>query len=273
MARKARTLGLALGGGAARGLAHLGVLKVLDEAGVRADVVCGTSAGSIVAALYAGGYSWETIADVTRSLDWVDFVQPVFPKMGLVRADKLERRLEELLGDRTIEEREIPFRAVTVDLIQGEHDVIGPGPVSRAVRASCSIPGIFEPVELGERVLVDGGVLNDVPVDVCRAMGADFVIAVDLNNDVIQGRKPENVFNVLMYSFAVMTRAGRTAGGFGDSKWMKVIAPDLADFNYYNLKRIDELIERGEAAARRAMPELLSALRKRGILKRHAAGK
>lgn len=266
MVRHGKKLGLALGGGAARGLAHLGVLKALEDAGVRADYVCGTSAGSIVASLYAGGYTWEEISEVQRALDWGDFVQPVFPRMGLVRADKLEKRLEDLLGDRTIEALDIPFRAVTVDLVKGEQFVIDSGPVAPAVRASCSIPGIFEPVEIDGRVLVDGGVLNDVPIDVCLDMGADYVVAVDLNSDVVQNRAPDNIFNVLMFSFAVMTRGCRHNHEVESSRNVRVIAPDLADFNYYNLKRLDELMQRGEDAMRRAMPELLATLRRRRIL-------
>jgi NTE family protein len=263
-----RTLGLALGGGAARGLAHLGVLKALEEAGIHADYVCGTSAGSIVASLYAGGYSWDEIAEVQRALDWGDFVQPVFPKLGLVRAEKLEKRLQALLGDRTIEDLNIPFRAVTVDLVNAEPYVIDSGPVARAVRASCSIPGIFEPVELDGRVLVDGGVLNDVPVDVCLEMGADFVVAVDLNADIVQAKKPDNIFNVIMFSFAVMARGCRRNYRAEGSKNVRVITPNLADFNYYNLKRLDELMQRGEDAMRDALPELLSTLRKRRIIRR-----
>ncbi len=263
MVKKRRTLGLALGGGAARGLAHLGVLKVLEESGLRADYVCGTSAGSIVGALYAGGYSWDEIVEVTRTLDWADIVKPVFPKMGLVRADRLEKRLESLLGDRTIEQLNIPYRAVTVDLVQGEQFVFESGPVARAVRASSSIPGVFEPVEFEGRVLVDGGVLNDVPIDVCRQMGADFIIAVDLNSDAVQGKAPENIFNVLLYSFAVMARACRQIHDTALSNDVLIVAPRLADFNYYNLKRIDELIHRGEMAMTEAMPAIIRALMKK----------
>jgi NTE family protein len=268
MVRKRRTLGLALGGGAARGLAHLGVLKVLEEAGLRADYVCGTSAGSIVGALYAGGYSWDEIVEVTRTLDWADMVKPVFPKMGLVRADRLEKRLDALLGDRTIEQLDVPFRAVAVDLVQGEQYVFDSGPVARAVRASSSIPGIFEPVEYEGRMLVDGGVLNDVPIDVCQAMGADFVLAVDLNSDVVQGKAPENIFNVLLYSFAVMARQCRHIHAKGASRNVRIIAPELADFNYYNLKRLDELIHRGETAMTEAMPETIRMLMKHSVLPR-----
>lgn len=263
--KQRRKLGLALGGGAARGLAHLGVLKALDEAGIRADYISGTSAGSIVGSLYAGGYSWEAIADAQRALDWADFVKPVFPKMGLVRATRLEERLDEMLGDRTMEDLDIPFRAVSVDLVSSRQHVIDSGSVARAVRASCSIPGIFEPVIDGDRVLVDGGVLNDVPADVAFDMGADYVIAVDLNHDMVEGRSPENIFNVIMYSFVVMARGCRTNHLANPKKNLRIIAPDLHDFNYYNLKRIDELMQRGEDATRQILPELLRTLKRRRI--------
>ena len=252
--RRGRSFGLALGGGAARGIAHLGVLKVLEETGLHPDFITGTSAGSIVGALYAGGYTWETIAEVTRALDWTDMVQPVFPKMGLVRGDRLERQLTDLLGDRTIEELEVPFKAITVDLECGELFVIDRGPVARAVRASCSIPGIFEPVEYEDRLLVDGGVLNDVPTDVCREMGADVVLGVELSADMIRERTPENIFGVLMATFAIMVRHSQQTAPDHNTI---IIQPDLAGFNYHNLKRADEMIQRGEQAARDSIGRLL----------------
>jgi NTE family protein len=252
--RRGRSFGLALGGGAARGIAHLGILKVLEETGLRPQFITGTSAGSIVGALYAGGYGWETIAEVIRALDWSDFVQPVFPKMGLVRADRLEERLSDLLGDRTIEELDIPFKAMTVDLECGELFVMDSGPVAHAVRASCSIPGIFEPVVFEDRLLVDGGLLNDIPVDVCRQMGADIVLGVDLGADMDRERTPENIFGVLMASFAIMSRHCRASAPDDNTI---IIQPDLAGFNYHNLKRSDEMIQRGEMAARKVIATLL----------------
>lgn len=186
--RRGRSFGLALGGGGARGIAHLGVLKVLDETGLRPDFITGTSAGSIVGALYAGGYTWETISEVTHAHDWTDMVTPVFPRMGLVRGDRLEKRLTDLLGDRAIEELDVPFKAITVDLESGELFIMDRGPVARAVLASCSIPGIFEPLEHEGRLLVDGGVLNNLPTDVCREMGADVVLGVDLKCGCDSGR-------------------------------------------------------------------------------------
>lgn len=258
--RRGRSFGLALGGGAARGIAHLGVLKVLEETGLRPDYIVGTSAGSIVGSLYAGGYTWETIADVTRALDWGDIVQPAFSRLGLVRADKLEKRLNDLLGDRTIEELEIPFKATTVDIGTGELFVIGSGKVAPAVRASCSIPAIFEPVEYEGRLLVDGGVLNDVPTDICHEMGADVVLGVDLNADLARERTPDSIFNMLFATFAIMVRHAREKKT--DSRTI-IIKPDLAGFNYHNLKRTDEMMQRGESAARESVAELLRKLRVR----------
>lgn len=252
-----RSLGLALGGGAARGLAHLGVLRVLEAEGLRPDFVAGTSAGSIVGALYAGGYTSQEIADIARSLDWGDFIQPVLPRMGLVRADKLEKRLDELLDGRTFDELELSFRAVAVDLVQGEVHVIDSGPVARAVRASCSIPGIFEPVLLDGRTLVDGGVLLDVPVPVCREMGARTVVGVNLNADLIRDKPPENMFQVLLYSFSVMvanSRSDRTTRS--DARREIRIEPDLRGFSHFDMNRMDELIERGESAAREKVGDL-----------------
>jgi len=255
---RSRTFGLALGGGAARGIAHLGVLKVLEETGLHPDFITGTSAGSIVGALYAGGVPLKDISEVTQTHDWKDLVQPVFPKMGLVRGDRLEKRLKDILGDLNIEELEVPFKAITVDLECGELFVIDSGPVARAVRASCSIPGIFEPVEYEGRMLVDGGVLNDVPTDICREMGADVVLGVELSADMNRERTPENIFGVLMATFAIMVRHSQEKKPDHNTI---VIQPDLAGFNYHNLKRADEMIQRGEQAARDCIGQLLRKLK------------
>jgi NTE family protein len=256
--KRGRSFGLALGGGAARGIAHLGVLKVLEETGLKPEFVVGTSAGSIVGALYAGGYSPDTIMEVVRALDWTDLVQPVFPRLGLVRADRLENRLADLLGEQKIEDLKIPFKATSVDLESGELYVFDRGSVARAVRASCSIPGIFEPVEYEGRLLVDGGVLNDVPTDICREMGADVVCGVDLSGDLVRERTPDSIFNVLLATFAIMVR--HTSGKPKNSNTI-IVQPDLAGFNYHNLKRVDEMVQRGESAMRASVAKILRKVR------------
>ena len=258
MARRRRSFGLALGGGAARGIAHIGVLKALGELGLRADHVAGTSAGSIVGALYAGGYSSGDIAEIVRTVDWNDLVQPCLPRLGLVRADKLERRVDELLGGRSFDELDVPFAAVAVDLVSGTEVVLREGNVAAAVRASCSIPGIFEPVVVGSRVLVDGGVLNDVPADVALSMGADCVLAVDLNSDMLSPRVPESVFQVIIASFAVLARARHQQAL--QEPGVITVAPSLSEYPHHNMKPVDQLIDAGFVATTAVLPRLAKKL-------------
>jgi NTE family protein len=244
---KKRKLGLALGGGAARGLAHIGVLKILEEEQIGIHCVAGTSAGSLIGCLYCAGLSWRQIKDTAEDIDWGDLISPTWPTLGIVNPAKLEKTLERMLGGRRFEQLSIPFRAVAVDITTGEEVVLHSGSVAKAVRASCSIPGIFEPTELQGRLLVDGGLVNDVPTDVVSEMGAKRVIGVDLNADRIVPKRPENLIevfyrslNILIYNSA--QRARRVAD--------VMVVPRLAGFAYHDLSRLDELIAKGELAAR-----------------------
>jgi NTE family protein len=247
MKRKAGKLGLALGGGAARGLAHIGVLKVLEEEQIAVHCVAGTSAGSLIGSLYCAGFSWRRIKDTAREIDWGDLVSPTWPTLGIVNPAKLEKTLDRMLKGRVFENLPIPFRAVAVDITSGEEVVLQAGSVAKAVRASCSIPGIFEPTEMDGRLLVDGGLVNDVPTDVVKDMGAKRVIGVDLNADRVVPKRPENLIeifyrslNILIYNSA--QRARRVAD--------VMVVPRLEGFSYHDLGRLDELIARGERAAR-----------------------
>jgi NTE family protein len=242
-----KTIGLALGGGAARGLAHIGVLKVLEEEKVPVGCVAGTSAGSLIGSLFCAGFDWQKIEETGQEIDWGDLVSPTWPTLGMVSSAKLEKTLTRLLEDRTFEDLEVPFRAVAVDIESGEEVILERGPVARAVRASCSIPGIFEPTEIDGRLLVDGGLVNDVPTDVVRDMGSDHVVGVDLNADRVVPKKPENLIeifyrslNILIYNSA--QRARRTSD--------LMVAPRLAGFAYHDLTRVDELVATGESAMR-----------------------
>jgi NTE family protein len=251
--RPGRRLGLALGGGAARGFAHIGVLKVLAEEGIRADLVAGTSAGSLVGALYCAGRSWEEIRAVGRDINWPDLVSPAWPTLGLARTDKLEAVIERHLQGRSFAELEIPFRAVAVDIQRGEVVVLGQGSVARAVRASASIPGIFEPTMWEGRYLVDGGLMDDVPADVVRDMGADVVLGVNLNRDRISTGPPQNMVDILLRSLNILIyQSTRVANRSVDL----MVAPDLAGFAYQDMRRVDELVDRGEVAMRAHLREL-----------------
>jgi len=179
--KEKKKLGLALGGGAARGLAHIGVLKVLEEEGIRVDTVAGTSIGAMIGALYAAGVPVRQIEDVARNVDWrqmARLIDPTLPKAGLIDGRKVGMFMAELLPVRSFEELRLPFAVVATDVETGEVLIIKKGDLLPALQAAIAFPGIFTPVSFGNRFLVDGGLCNPVPVDVARDLGADAIIGV-----------------------------------------------------------------------------------------------
>ncbi|NOY82627.1 MAG: patatin [Kiritimatiellaeota bacterium] len=185
---RGRRIGLALGGGAARGCAHLGVIEALEEAGVRPDVVAGTSMGAVVGAFYAAD-RLEELRRTIRDMDWrqvLRFFGVTFPRSGLVDGKRIADYVRERIGHRRIEELAVPFAAVAVDLADGAEVIMREGDLVSAIRASISVPGIFTPVQRGGRLLGDGGLVDPVPVKAARDLGADVVIAVDLNHDIAE---------------------------------------------------------------------------------------
>jgi NTE family protein len=246
-------VGLALGGGAARGFAHLGVLKVLQEEGIPVTSVAGTSAGSVIGAAFCAGLSWDRILEQARAFDWNALASLKFPRMGIMSLARLERALDRILGGVRFDDLPIPFAAIAVDLVTGEELVIREGSVASAVRASCSIPGIFEPMIRDGKMLVDGGLRNDVPADVARAMGSRFVIGVNLNSSAGHPRAPKGILDVIHYSFDILLRHS-SQGGLADADLL--ISPVTEDIGYRELSKIDELVSRGEAASRSAFAAL-----------------
>jgi len=177
------TIGLALGAGAAKGFAHIGVLEALEEAGLRIDMIAGSSMGAIIGGGYASGMTVEQLSDIALNSNWMDvltLLDPVFPTRGFIDGEKIKNFLDELYGEQSIENLPIPFAATTVDILKGDLYVIDHGNLANAARASASVPIVFNPMSSGERVLVDGGMIDPVPVDVVRAMGADYIIAVNV---------------------------------------------------------------------------------------------
>ena len=255
--RRNKRLGLALGGGAARGFAHIGVLKVLAEEGIEAAAVAGTSAGSLVGALHCAGIGWEEIRRIGREINWADLVSPTWPSLGLVKTDKLEKVIGKILKGRSFEELTVPFRAVAVDIQRAEVVVLDQGSVARAVRASASIPAIFEPTIWEGRYLLDGGLMNDVPVDVVREMGVEVVLGVNLNADRISAGKPQNMIDILLRSLNILIYQSTQAAGRAADV---MVAPQLAGFLYQDLSRVDELVAQGEAAMREHLAELKELL-------------
>ncbi len=189
--RRKKKIGLALGSGSARGLAHIGVVQALAEADVRVDCVAGTSMGALVGAFYAAG-AVDSLRETFLRFDWkqmVYFFDVVFPKSGLIDGKRISDLIRAHVKAMNIEDLPVPFRAVATDLTSGREVVMKDGDIIDAVRASISVPGIFTPLRKGDMVLVDGGLVNPVPVDAVREMGADLVIAVNLNKDVAGARR------------------------------------------------------------------------------------
>jgi NTE family protein len=183
-------IGLALGSGSARGLAHIGVLRAIKEAGVRVDLVAGTSMGAVIGASFAAG-KLDSLTSTFMRFDWkriASLLDPVFPRSGLIDGQRIADFVREHAPGELIEHLQVPFRAVATDLSSGTEVAISTGDLIEAVRPSIAVPGLFTPVRSSGRILVDGGLVNPVPVSVAREMGADFVIAVDLNHDLVASR-------------------------------------------------------------------------------------
>lgn len=185
---KNKKVGLALGSGSARGWAHIGVIQALSEAGVPVDYVAGTSMGALVGSFYASDHL-TALREFALEMDWkqiVYFFDVVFPRSGLIDGIKVQNFVREHVGSVNIEDLGTPFSAIATDLTKGTEVVIESGDIIEAVRASISLPGIFTPVQQNDMYLVDGGLVNPVPVTAVRAMGADYIIAVDLNHDILE---------------------------------------------------------------------------------------
>ncbi len=273
MITKVNDLGLALGGGAVLGAAHIGVLKRLEELGVKPEYVSGTSIGALIAAFYAFGKTAHEIESFTHELKWKEITRITFSRFGLLSNEKLGELLISHLGEQNIEDALIPLAIVATDVTSGEKFVLKKGPLKEAVMPSTAIPGNFKPVEIGDRLLVDGGIVENVPVRTARDMGAEFVIGVDLNAKHEYDR-PVNLLDVIMNSFHfTMQNMARLQAGDADL----LIQPNLSGFKRSSMKNLDELIERGYKEAciklseKKAPPSL--AQRFRNIFRKDASGK
>jgi NTE family protein len=242
-----------------RGLAHIGVIKVLQDEGIPVHGVCGTSAGSLIGAALAADLSWNEMDRIAKQTEWRDLVAPILPpRGGLLSAQRLETFVHDLVDGRRIEELPVPFCAVATDITAGRRVLFREGPVATAVRASCSIPGIFEPVRIGDRVLVDGGVVEHVPIFASREMGGDVVLSVNLTSDRQPQEPPESIVDILVYSFFTMME--RTDGsGVGEGHVQ--LQPDLRGFGYRDLSQQDTLVRRGEQAARARISAIRELIR------------
>ena len=247
-------IGLALSGGISRGPAHIGVLNVLTRAGISIDCVTGVSVGSIIGAVFCAGVPLEKMNDLALQIGWRRIARPVWPRRGFLSFKKLERFLIDLIGDVDFQQLKIPFAVVATDLLSGEPLVIMEGRVASAVHASCAVPGFVEPVERGGRLLGDGGVSCNLPGKQVRALGADYVIGVDLMQPHLRRRMGPLRFGAM----ALETLVQRSGGGLDQVDCL--IQPQLAGFNSLVFSRAAHLIERGESAAQQQQSAILAAL-------------
>lgn len=202
-APKPPKIGLALGGGAARGFAHIGVLQVLEEQGIKPDVIVGTSAGSVVATLYAAGKTPTEMANIAMGLDESSLSDWVFPGRSIMKGEGIAKLVRTHTGGKAIEAMRLPLGIVAADLQSGQPILFRKGDAAMAVRASSSVPGVFEPVKINGREYIDGGAVSPVPVRYARQMGADLVIAVDISA-IPEGQPTKGMVDILMQTFNIM---------------------------------------------------------------------
>lgn len=250
-----KRVGLALGGGGMRGMAHVGVLHVLEREGIPIDCVAGTSVGSLVGAGYATGLGPQELLELARSVRWRDIARLAWPRRGIVSFEKMERWLVDHLGDLTFADLRVPYAAVTADLAAGELVALQEGRLAPAVRASCSVPGVVIPVEIEGRFLSDGGVLNNLPISVVRELGADVVIAVGLG--VPPGTLPKNTLQMAVAAVDYLIM-----GAADDPTTAEVYLP-VPVWGLSSLVRTshrDQFISLGQQVAEEALPAIRAAL-------------
>jgi len=257
-ARKPK-IGIALGGGFARGLAHIGILKVLEEENIPVDFIAGTSVGSVIGAAYASGISAKELEEIAALVRFKDFSRWTFSRFGLFSNDKMSIFLRKILRCKTFEDLKIPLAIAATDIITGDAVVFTKGDLVDPVRASCAYPGMFLPVNIRGHWLVDGMLSHPVPSRPVREMGAERVLAVHLKGQWSKNGAPRHLFDVIGQSFAIaqdqMSHLWRGAADV-------VVEPDVAGFAYDDFKRAGELIRAGEVAMRKALPEVLQWMEK-----------
>lgn len=263
-----KKVGLALSGGAARGIAHIGVLDVLHKEGIPIDMIAGTSAGAIVGAIYARHLETDNMLEFALDPSWKKasiMGDPILGRSGFLKGKKIQTLLTGFLGGEiSFSDLKIPFSAVATDIDTGEEIIINSGKVVDAIRASISLPGIFTVVSRDGRFLVDGGLTTPVPIEVVRKMGADFIIAVNVSPDVsdrmnpayqarIDAKKQPNLFQIITQSFYITTwsLASKSLSGAD-----VVIEPSLAGITFGDFKLAGKAVYHGREAAERALPEI-----------------
>lgn len=247
-----KKVALVLGGGAAKGFAHIGVIKALEAQGIRPQLVVGTSAGSVVGALYAGGYSGFELQKMAQELDEKAFSDWTLGARGLLKGEALQQFVNRALQNRPLEKLKIPFAAIATDLQSGEGVLFRTGNAGMAVRASSSVPGVFQPVSIQGREYVDGGLVSPVPAKFARQLGADYVIAVDIS-DKARNSRPQDLVDILLQTVTIM---GERISHYELQDADVVIRPDIRQITATDFQSRHRAILEGEKAVNAVLPQL-----------------
>ena len=253
---KPAKIAVVLGAGSSKGFAHVGVLKVLETNKVPIHMIIGTSVGSAVGSLYAYGYNAFQLQKVSFSIEKGDIVDLIIPDNGFIKGEKLEEFINKTVNHTPMEKLKIPFYAVATDVQSGQEVVFGRGNTGQAVRASCSIPGVFRPVKIGDRMYVDGGVVSPVAVDAAKRLGADVVIAVDISKDADR-TKPESTIDTIFQSLNIMYSK---LASIQVSQADVVIRPKVGNISSSDFSKRHEAILEGERAAVETLPQIMGIL-------------
>ena len=245
-------IGFAFGGGGVRGFAHIGAIRVLEDAGIKADFVAGTSAGALVASLYACGYTGKMMADIVQNINFSRLVRLKFSRLGMVQGDEYTEFIRLCTKNKNIEDANIPLRLVAVDLYTGERVVLDKGNIAIGVRASSSIPGVFTPVKYNGMMLTDGGMLDACPDSIVREMGADIVIAINLRAGGKQ--EPKNIVDVLTRSIEIVSNKQTLTDA--DVVLEPISIPFDSPIGVLDFHKGQEYLKMGEAVAREKLAEI-----------------
>lgn len=256
--KKAKKVALVLSGGSARGIAHLGVAKVLRREGFKFDLVVGTSIGSLVGAAYCLDIPMEDVERVALKTTAMDLLDITVSRMGLTEGNRLENIIQQVIKDRSFGDVKIPLAITAVDIETGEEVYFTSGDLIKTIKASCSLPGIFKPVELNGRSLIDGGMRQHFPTDIAKKLGADFLIGVDVGFCIKKG-KINSMFGIIMQSIQII---GEELSKHQSSKADILIMPELGDdIDQMAFNKTAFIIKKGEEAAEGMLPILRKRVR------------
>jgi NTE family protein len=252
-------IGLALGGGAFRGIAHIGVLKVFEENGIKPNRISGTSIGALIGALYAFGTPVRKMLEIARDITWLSISHFALSKMGLMTNEEIGEIIDKLLGkDRRMEEASIPLSIIATDIGTGAKVIFEEGSLTDAVIASTCIPGIFIPAEIEGRMLVDGFLVEDVPISPLKNRGMDMIIAVNLDVGRVYD-KPDDIIDIIVSALDIaVTQYTRSMVETADI----VIEPDVGSYSRFDSKKVDKFYKQGYRAAQKALPKIKDLLKR-----------